>query len=131
MWIKVINKKCDDIIEEISENGKKLFTLVWSDLVPKDYFIISEYIYITLDLNLKFKRKSNKNKIILIGECDDKLWFFKIIKKTNKQALQFSAQKPLYNIINSIKIIIVDWYGSLKTLKINETELEYAVGKTL
>ncbi len=131
MWIEVINKKIDKTIEEISENGKKLFTLVWYNLVPEDYFIISEYIYINLDINLKFKKKSSNGKVIIIGECNDKFWFFKIIKKANKKALQFSAKKPLYSIISSIKIIIVDWYDNLKSLKINDTEIEYAIGKII
>ncbi len=131
MQIKVINKKNDKTIEDISDSGKKIYTLVWYNLVEKDMIIISEYIYINLDVEIKFKKNSKEKKIVLIGEYNNKFWFFKIIKEGNSQSLAFSAKRPNNNFIDNINIAIVDWSNSISKLNINDANIEYAVGKVI
>ncbi|MBN1898451.1 MAG: hypothetical protein JW827_06710 [Spirochaetes bacterium] len=131
MNLKVINKKNIQTKEELSEKNKKLFIMKWDKLVPPDFFIISEYIYIHLDLSIQYNEKIKTDKIIMIGECNENFWFFKIINRSKDPLFQFMAKKPSDDIISTIKVIIVDWYGVINSLKINNTELEYAVGKFL
>jgi hypothetical protein len=130
MFIEVINKKFNLFNEEMTDDNRKIWTFIWTGLYNDGYKIISDEIYFNFDIKIKFKKTESNNKIIFGGECNEKFWFFKIIKKVNPP-LNFSIKKPIYDFINEFKIVIIDWYNVIKSIQVNDITVEYAVGKEL
>ncbi|MBU1076975.1 MAG: hypothetical protein KKH98_06770, partial [Spirochaetes bacterium] len=89
----------------------------------------SEKLFFNLDIDIDYKKNKIDNKIILIGQYDDKFWFFKIIKDTVKDSYYFSAKKPLLDNIHNLKISILDWYNIITRIEPEKLEIEYAVSR--
>ncbi len=128
MFIDVVRK--DAVKIDYTTQEKKLYTIEWNNLIENNKNkMISEFIFFDCSLELKYKKIKKEPKLIFLGEYNDKFWFFKIIKKINKNKYVFEIKKPVYDSIKSIKVFIIDWYDVVKELKINEFVIEYAVSK--
>ncbi len=128
MFIEVINKKFDVTYNEDSE--KNIYTIEWKDIIKKnsDKHIISEVIFFKGNINITYKKNSKKREVIFLGEYDNKFWFFKILKKINKEII-FEIKKPILDEVTSIKIFIIDWYNILNDIKIDDFSIEFAIAK--
>lgn len=131
MWIEVKNIYTDKITRDCTINKKNLYTFKWKKLVPEDYTLISEKLFFSLNLKIQYKKNKTSNKIILIGQYNNKFWFFKIIKDSHKYSYKFSIKKPLLESINDLKISILDWYHIIQKIEPLKLEIEYAISKDI
>jgi|GEM_PF-3461773 len=129
MWIEVKKLCTNKITKDCTLNRKNIYSFAWEGIVPDDYSLISEKLFFNLDIDIDYKKNKIDNKIILIGQYDDKFWFFKIIKDTVKDSYYFSAKKPLLDNIHNLKISILDWYNIITRIEPEKLEIEYAVSR--
>lgn len=125
--IKIKKEITSTFTKEITVNKKTMYNFSWHNILPENYNLISERLYFDLNLNIDYQYNKNNNKIILMGQYNEKFWFFKIIKDAHKYSYKFSAKKPLLENIDSLKISILDWYNIIKHIDVNQLEVEYAV----
>ena len=129
--IEVKKAYADEVSEDFTYNKKKTFVFKWDDILPDGKHLISEKIFFNLNFEIKYKEKRENNKIILIGEHNDKFWFFKIIKDAHEYSYVFSVKKPSIENIRDLKIYLVDWYSNIKKINPKKMEIEYAVAKEI
>lgn len=131
MWIEVKNIYTNKMTCDCTINKKNLYTFKWKKLIPEDCTLISEKLFFSLNLKIQYKKNKTNNKIILIGQYNNKFWFFKIIKDSHKYSYKFSIKKPLLEKINDLKISILDWYHVIHKIEPEKLEIEYAISKDI
>ena len=127
--VKKIN--ANEVTEDFTNNGKRIFVFKWDNILPDGYHLISEKIFFNLNFDIKYHEERENNKIILIGEHNDEFWFFKIIKDAHDYLYTFSVKKPLMENIKDLKIYLLDWYKNIKKIDPRVIEIEYAIAKEI
>ncbi len=131
MAIKIKKSKTNKIIKETTVNKKNIYTIEWKNIIPDNFIIITEKLFFNFDLDIEYEENTKNNKIILIGQYNNKFWFFKIIKDSYKYSYEFSVKKPLLENIDNLRISIFDWYGIIKKIEPEKLEVEYAISKDI
>ena len=129
IMITIKRRYTTEIIHEIEYKGRKVFVLKWSRILPKGCEMASEKIFFNLNFEIKYKSLENPLKVILIGEQNNKFWFFKIIKEMKDNNYSFSAKKPLIEETNELKIYFIDWQKNIKNIIPKRMGIEYAVSE--
>ncbi|MDD5066481.1 MAG: hypothetical protein PHF84_05485 [bacterium] len=129
MKIEIKSREPDEFTEDMTVDEKQLFAFKWNSITPANYSIISEKIFFHFDLDIRYNKETDKNKLVLIGEYNDKFWFFKIIRKKPSDPLAFNIKKPALEKIHEIKISIVDWYNVITKFNPVNIGIEYAVSR--
>ena len=125
MEIKKIQSQ--EMIKSFTDSGLKLYIFQWKEVLKNNCKLISEKIFFKLNLNIKQKSISNNDKIILLGECNDQYWFFKIFSDFKRGPYKFSIKKPSVTDIQDFTIYLIDWYSIIEEISPQEMEVEFAI----
>lgn len=129
MKIEIKKIKMDDFSEDLTGDDKQLFSFKWKGVTPAGFAVISEKFFFNFDIDIQYKRDTDRNKMVLAGEYNDKFWFFKILRKKANEPFSFEVKKPAIEKVHEIRISVIDWYNVITRFIPKDLEIEYAVAR--